>query len=230
MSLKKIGLALIAVLALSAVVAQVASAANFETSGGIWKKNGSSIGTTKEPVTCEIDPGTVGVLTTTVGTSGTPLKLQATGTSCPEGKVFNEAGEAKFSGKIKFTGVTVVEPAGCSVVGGAVETVALAGSVGMKKGSSTIDTVEFKPASGTQFAEVEISGCSIANAYPVKGVVYGQPTNVTCTEAATQTVDFSEAIQNDAGGALTFGTKPAQISGELSAKLTNGGNFSVCNV
>ncbi len=227
MSLKKIGAVLIAVLALGAMMASSASAANFETSHGTWEVNGASLVGSKA-VTCEIDPSTVSTLKTTVGKNNVPLKLQATGTTCPGGEIFNESEEAKFRGHVRFTGVTVIEPTGCSVEGGAVETVALKGSVGMKVGSSTIDTVIFEPATGEEFAAVTIAGCSIAGEYPVKGKVIGQPTNVTCTEAATQTVDFSEAIQNDAGGALTFGNKAAQIEGELSVKLTGGGNFSVC--
>ena len=63
----------------------------------------------------------------------------------------------------------------------------------------------------------------------VKGSVVGQPTNVTCTEAASQTVDFSQEIEESAGGTgLSFGKHAAHINGELSVKLTEGGKFSVC--
>ncbi len=229
MSLKKIGAVLIAVLALGAMMASSASAANFEAAKSTWHFLGFTLGPIKKHVSCEKDPGTVSTLKTTVGKNNTPLKLQATGITCPEAEIFNESEVAKLTGKLKFTGVTVVEPAGCSVAGGAVETNAVKGTVGMKKGSSTIDTIVFEPAVGEEFAAVSIEGCAIAGEYPVKGKVIGQPTSATCTEAETQTFSFDEAIQNDAGGALTFGNKAAQVEFEVSTKITpEAANFSVC--
>ncbi len=226
--LKNIGAVLIAVLALAVMLASSASAANFETAHGTWEVNGASLVAGKG-VACEIDPSTVITLKTTVGKYNTPFKLQATGITCPGGEIFNEGEEAKFTGHIRFTGVTVLEPSGCSVEGGAIETVAVKGSVGMMVGSSATDTVNFEPASRAEFAEFGLTGCTLAGSYPIKGRLIGQPTNVTCTEAAAQTVDFSEAIQNDAGGAFIFGNRAAQIEGELSVKLTSGGNFTACS-
>ncbi len=218
MSLKKLGVALLAVLALGAIAASSASAAA-EESNGFWYKESTKL-TTAEPVTCaQVGEAT---LTTTVGKNNTPLKLKAAGTSCPGGEIFNEASKAKATGKIKFTGVTVVEPVGCSVEGGAVQTEALKAQVYME---GTKALVRFAPATGTQFAEVEITGCAIAGAYPTKGVVFGEAINPTNTLASAQNVKFSTTINSAAGGELLFGGHAAVITGETSVTLTGGGQF-----
>ncbi len=232
MCLKKVGVALIPVVVLSVVAAQIASAANFETSKGFWYVNGSKLAqgsANGKHAKCEVDPGTVIGLTTTVGKNNVPLKFQATGIACPEGEIFNESEEAKFRGKIKLTGMTVVEPAGCTVAGGTVQTNTVKGSVGMKKGSSSIDTVVFEPAVGEEFAEITIEGCTLSGGYALKGVIYGQPTNETCVEAEKQTVDFSKEIEEGAGGVLTFLGHGTQITGELSLSLEGGGKFGICS-
>jgi hypothetical protein len=222
MSLKKLGLALVAVLALSAVVANSAMATATE-SNGFWYKAGAKVAAgTKLAVTC----GNTGnfVLESTVGASNTPLKLEATTVTCPGAEIFNESSKAKATGKIKFSGVKVVKPEGkCVVTGGTVETVALKGQVWME---GTTAYERFAPASGETFANVSIEGCSIEEVYPAKGVVFGKSVNATGVEAATQEATFSGAINTTAGGALTFGGHSATLAGTGTFKLTGGGNWS----
>ena len=222
MSLKKLVVALFAVLALSAVVANSAMAAATETNG-FWYKGATKLenGTAKGlAVTCsQVGEAT---LTTTVGTNETPLKLKATSTTCPSAKIYNESSKAKATGSIKFAGVTVVEPAGCKVVGGAVETEPLAGQVWME---GTKAMFKFAPATGTIFAEPEIEGCSIAGAYPTTGTVFGESVNATNVGSTEQNLKFSKTINSTAGGALTFGKKPASIEGQLKVVLTGGGEY-----
>lgn len=91
--------------------------------------------------------GAVSTLGENVG-AGTHRKIRRPVPAVKKGEIFNEVGEAKFRGRIKFTGVTIVDLAGCSTVGGAVETEAPTESIGMKKDSGPIDTVEVTPLQG----------------------------------------------------------------------------------
>jgi len=220
MSLKKLGLALLAILALGAVFANSALA-TAEESNGFWYGEGTKLaaGVKSEIVCSQVGEAT---LSTTVGTNNTPLKLKATATECPGAVIFNESSKAKATGKIKFTGVTVVEPAGCSVVGGEVETEPLKGQIYMK---GTKVLFMFSPVSGEIFAEPEIAGCAIAGGYPTKGVVFGESTNATNFEAEEQFLNFSAAINSAAGGSLTFGGHSASITGKtkfITTKIEGG--------
>src|SRR6185503_11540602 len=61
--------------------------------------------------------GVEGVSTSQVGAASLKTggyELKWTGTECVECKIENAGGTAVGSGKLKFTGVTVAEPAGCS--------------------------------------------------------------------------------------------------------------------
>jgi|GEM_PF-2694480 len=135
MSLKKIGLALVASLALGALMASSASAA-VETVAAQWYTGAGpttlAVGTTKT-VTGKVAEhpviGKKGELTTTIATL--PVKLTSTGFECVGCTIQNKAVNGKKeteptttekanviaygSGKIKFTGVTVDEPVNCTV-------------------------------------------------------------------------------------------------------------------
>jgi hypothetical protein len=205
MRLTKLGLALIAILALGAVVANTAMATATE-SNGFWYAEGTKLTAEEggQPVVCaQVGEAT---LSTTVG--GKPLKFKATGGTCPEFVIFNEGSKAKGTGKIKLTGVTVVEPAGCTVSGGELETVKLSAQVYME---GTKVLVRFAPASGTVFAEPKVTGCSIAGAYPIKGVEFGEWGNATGVGAFKNSITFSGEINAAAGGSLTVAGQAATI-------------------
>ncbi|HTT94812.1 MAG TPA: hypothetical protein VMF55_09070 [Solirubrobacterales bacterium] len=231
MSLKKVGSVLLAIVALGAMFASAASAEVSETGKSQWYvgtkalANGSS-----KSIECAIGEHNAekkAVLTTTVGKVA--LKLTATGVSCPGGKIEQSGTMAVGSAtSIKFTGVTVSEPENCST-STELNTEPLNAFVEMEKGSATKSFIKFVPRAGTLFIKVPITGatCSIANPeYEIKGTVYGEAVNPTGTGATEQPVTFSEAIQNTAGGALTFGSKPAQLTGRAIFKNLNGANES----
>ncbi len=126
MILKKLGMSLVVVLALGAVMASSAFA-TASTEAKVWKvgttEGGTSTLTGTKAVTIEKKSGSTNpTLTTKVG--GTELVLQATGIECQSCTITNESatksGVATGTGKIKFTGVTVVKPSTCAVTGGAV--------------------------------------------------------------------------------------------------------------
>jgi len=62
------------------------------------------------------------------------------------------------------------------------ETKLLEGIVGMKKGSSTIETIQFKPEEGETFETVTLEGptCPFAGTYKITGTLWGnRPTSQT---------------------------------------------------
>ncbi len=114
---------------------------------------------------------------------------------------------ANGTGIIKYAGVTVTKPAGkgCVVTGGAVETKELKATT-----SEQAMGLKFEPASGTLFAEFNVTGCTIAalnGKYEVKGSVVGEPVGTgTVTTAAGTT----------AQGTLTLRGQKAGIDGTLN--------------
>jgi hypothetical protein len=210
---KHLGLALVAISAIAAFIASSAMATATE-SNGYWYKDASQL-TTSESLIC----GNSGNFTLESTVLGTPLKLQATGVSCPSSSIFNESSKAKASGKLKFSGVTVVEPSGCVVAGGTVESAELRGQIWME-GATAYE--RFAPASGTTFAKISIEKCVIAETFLLKGTVFGKSVNATNVAKATQELEFSGAINSTAGGSLTIGVNSATLKGTSTFKLTSG--------
>lgn len=224
MGVKRIGLALAAVLALSGFTANSAMGAAEETNG-FWYKEEAKLASGKangQAVTCSTEESFF--ITSTVGASETPLKLKATGVSCPGGKIYNESSKAREESKLKFTGVTVVEPAGCEVSGGTIETEPLSTQVFME-GTKVLQRIA--PASGENFAEFEIAGCAIANVYPLTGTVFAETQNVTNVSANACKMGFSISISSLAGGVVKVGGKIGHFLGGIKRVLTGGGNHKV---
>jgi len=149
--------------------------------------------------------------------AGFATTLQATGvegTNSPTmmNNLSGEEHQATGEGKIKYTGVTVTNPAGCSVAGGTVTTFQLKATTagqGM--------ALKFEPAEGTTFAEFEITGATCPEG--VKGVkkVVGSVVS-SSIEGATTKFDH----ENTTGqGTLRIGSAvgpKAGISGLLTLK------------
>jgi hypothetical protein len=88
MRFKKLALALLAIVALSAVIANSAMAAT--TGITSWYKEGVKVTegpANALPITCT--QASEFVISTTV--AGSPLKVKATGAECPESKIYNQA-------------------------------------------------------------------------------------------------------------------------------------------
>jgi hypothetical protein len=222
MRLKKLGAALAVVAALAAVFASSSFAAA-ATTAEPWVVGGSTL-TGSETVTSAIDAGTTATFSTEV--AGTKYKLESTGIECVGCKIENVGGSAVGSGKLKFTGVTVKEPASCSVAS-SIETTALSITADWMSGTTTY--VKFVPTAGEtkEFATAEITGCSLATNLVPKGSIFVQAKNTTGTPAVEQEVTSSEAINNAAGGSLKVGTKAAVLAGSAKFKLSGGKTFQV---
>lgn len=222
MRLKKFGALAIAVFALGAVLASSASA-TATTGLASWKINGKAI--TTHAVTCRIGEHE-GASRFTLSTSllGQSITLTATGVNCPESRIFNEGGAAKDEGFIEFTGVTVDEPAKCTVPNGTVKTNLLSTELYME-GTKVYD--RFVPKTGTVFVELTLSGkeCAAAGTYPVEGEVFGEAAFETGVERAEQPLTFSGAINATAGGSLTFFGEPASLTGRAINEVGGGAVF-----
>jgi hypothetical protein len=223
MSLKRLGVALVASLALAAVFASSAFA-TATTTNSHWNVAETTLanGETRE-VKCSRDGAANFVLTGTV--AGSPAKITATTLECPTGDVIKQEGEHSIAtGTLKFSGLTVDEPAGCST-SASITTKALTAKILME--GTTVYT-QFEPTAGATgtFASIPLTGCAAEGTYPVKGTSCGLVTEQTGMEKANQTLTFSETIQNTAGCSLTLASNPAQITGAANNELVSGKEFS----
>ncbi len=226
MSFKKLGMALLAVVVLGAIMANSAFAENSFVAGGSWVVGGTKLAegeANAKALTTEANEAST--LTTTV--AKTPLVLSSSKINCLTCAIQNSGvTTAVINGKLKFEEVKVVEPAGCSVTGGAIESKALVATLGMG-GTGTGATLKFVPKAGetTAFALVELEGasCPISGLYKVTGSQFGESANATKSFAETQEVITSAAIQASAGtpGSLKFGENPATLAGKLKGTLTS---------
>jgi hypothetical protein len=221
MKLRKLGVALLACMAVAAVFASAASAA-WEVEGKA-QANGFTE-TVKVAATSNF---------TLVGTFlGTAVELEATGLECAKGVVCeitqNGATDAS-SGQLTFTGVKVVKPTGCSVAT-ELTTNPLTDKLIMDKTAGSTSTFdEFftdKKKEGEKevevpFIEITLTGtCAIAGTpFPVKGTVTGL-TNNTGVSAVNQPLTFSAANQTTGGGSLVLGKGAATLTGSATNTLS----------
>ena len=216
MRLKKLGTALVVVLALGVVMASnafataVGEAATWRTGSEGTVLSGSETVTTTGS----------GEFVTTVGE--TPLALKATGVECSGCKIENSEGFAIGAGKIKFTGVTVSSPATCAVSGGSITTTALDTTSYYMIGVGWYTWIH--PLTGTTLATVTLTkgsgACALSGSYIISGSVFLKMANNTGTFAVTQSSSSSEAINSEAGGSLEFGSKKAALIGTATMSLS----------
>ena len=223
MRLKKLGAALVVVAALGAVLASSAFAA--ATTTDVKWYTGASPGTELSG-SAEAKTSQVGSSTFETTVSGVAIKLHSTNTECVECKIENSGGTAVGSGKAKFTGVTVQEPATCSVAS-SITTTKLTWKADYMIG--TVNYILFEPAAGstTAMATIELTGasCPIKTAIVPKGTVFVKMQNTTGTQAAEQKVNLSAAINTTAGGTLHVGEEPASMSAVTANRLASGSQF-----
>jgi len=219
MSLKRLGIALVASLALAAVFASSAFATatttkSFWTTGGASLASGSTAAVKCSAAENFILKGTV---------AGAETEIKATTLECPSGDVIKQEGEqAIATGTLKFSGLTVLKPSGCKT-NASITTKPLTAKTFME-GTTTYE--RFAPTEGEVFANVPLTECAAEGTYPAKGNVFGQASNATGVDATNQQLTFSGAINSTAGGALTLGTNAATISGKANNELASGATFS----
>jgi hypothetical protein len=226
MSLKKFGAVLLAVLVLGVIAANGASAANEYNGevGSAWY-TGASPGTKlaegeSKTVTGELS-GEKASLETTI--AGLPFDITWKLWELTESSFRNEnLGGGRWSGTTRdiwtLQAVAVTIPIHCSVPE-KITTKTLTGTVAMKKGSGTVATVKFAPESGTTIATIEVTGaeCPIAGVYKLTGAIFAEAASATGVFGSSQTLKFSQAIQESAGEAksLKLGESAAFVTGAL---------------
>jgi hypothetical protein len=233
MRLKKMLVALVACMALTAVAANAAQAALH------WTVNGGTTLAGPETVTVGTDGPGAGAWLLSGTTLGTTVELTAENVECGTVGGCTIQGAGASTGTLKYTGVTVMKPAGCSAgnpgkTAGSITTAALKDQVKMDKkvAGSTVVFDEFLPSSGTTFVEIEFSGatCTLAEiSLPVKGQAEGETghtvsgvftPNTTGQEFSPQLLRFGSAQQTTGEGALTLGTGAVTLTGIASNTLS----------
>ena len=217
MRLKKLGTALVVVAALGAVLANSAFAA--ATTTDVKWYTGASPGTELSgSKTLTASEEGIGSFETKV--SGTQITLHMTGTECIECKIENSGGVAVGSGKLKFTGVTVQTPAKCST-STSIETKAL--SLTADWMIEPFSYIKFVPTKGeeAEFAQFTLTGteCPLKTTVIPKGTVFFLNINQTGNQEATQHVNTTITVNNEAGGTLHVGTEAGMLAVTLNLSI-----------
>jgi hypothetical protein len=151
----------------------------------------------------------------------TPVWLTATGIECVEMTITDvTAGThmAVAAGKLKFTGVTVMEPAGCGINAN-LTTNALSGDLKMDKANATVSLLELKPTVGEVVVPFELTGalCPLAGVNSqIKGTFFALMTDATGVPGAQQRFAFAKPEAEM--GTLHVGPEKADVFGELLAE------------
>lgn len=151
--------------------------------------------------------------------AGLELELEATevtGTGTMKNSLTGEVHKASGSGKIVYSGVTVLKPAGrsCVVKGGKVETVELA--------AETVESgLKFAPKTGETFATFTVESCTkpeLNKAYNVTGSIIGTPEGATTVFTRAGTTEQ---------GTLLLGGQKAGIAGKVTIKGESGDGLAL---
>jgi hypothetical protein len=238
MRLKKLGLAIMVVGVLGAIVAASASAA-VETVEAEWYTGNPTVTLTNdETVNLKLGkhqllgtPGPEVKTRFTVVSGANTYELTATGIECVECKITNgttNAQKAMGEGKIKFTGITVMQPeTTCEVAGGTVTTNILVWHADYMHGGKAFVKFEPKAGAATAFVTVQIVDCPLSTPLVVKGTVFGEAANNTGVAAKEQAITFSEAIHKTTASTINVGGKTAILEGQAIATLASGAEFGV---
>ena len=197
---------LVAVLALTAVAASAAKASEWYI--GATKLSGSE--------SVKVEAAEKFTLESEV--LGTKFKLTATTLDCEGCTISNPGG--KGAGVLSFAGLTVHEPAGCSVAS-PLKTNALVGEVIMDPTDTIATFDKLTPGSGTTLLTLKITGCAAAGSYPLKGSFAGRINN-TGVAAVKPPILLSGAEQATGGASLTLGVNAATFTGRALSYLSGG--------
>jgi hypothetical protein len=227
MSLRKLGIALIAVMALGASSAPNAFAIDEAvTDVSSWTVGGVNLAqNTPKAITCKRTAASENFKLETI-VAEAPFELEATGVSCSEAAITNVtvAGVhmAVVTGKVTMSGVKVVKPSGtsCTVPEEMIKTNLLEGILQMGKAprNKTEESfLEVKPdaaAGQTRIATAKVEGCSLEGSYPITGNFYTTMTLNTKEDAVVQ--EFNGNFTTCAMSFLKFGFNGGCFFGELA--------------
>ena len=220
--LRRLGAALFVVIALGAVLAGSAFATATTTAANWYTGTSGTLLTGSATLSASAS----GATTIATMISGEPVEIQASSVSCVGCSISNSPAGAHGTGKLRFSGLTVVHPSpGCNVTD-PIETAALTFEADWMEGTSAL--VRIVPTSGSTgtFLSFTLSGSCWNGTFPVKGNVFGKTTAATGTQTSNQTIQFTAAINSAAGGGLAAGGNAATLTG-TDVLSTGGTPFGV---
>jgi hypothetical protein len=225
MKIKTLGLMLVVSAALGAVLAGSASATP------VTKKSQWEIVTTPLTTAQAVKCSKSGLADFTIKGDllGQSVDITIPMAECKEATISNAVvgGEnmAVDAGRLRFTGVTMMEPSGCNVSAGEITTEPLVSKLEMDSASAGVIYDRFEPAAGASgnLFLLKITSCALAGSYQFKGVIYGQFLNATGVLAVNQPLGFNAAT--NALGSFTAGGSPATVTGEMNTELVSGSEF-----
>jgi hypothetical protein len=210
--------ALVALEAVSAVDAMAAP----ETRTSWWYVGGTAL-TAGSPETIKCSK--TGAADIEIG--GTSLQIHATGVECLSATIENKLISSSKMGlgavTLKFTGVTVTQPAGAGCkTASSFSTNAISTNLELESANKTESYLRFVPASGDTFATIKFDSCAAAGTYPWKGIFYGGWVNSIGVFAVTQQMTLEPFM-----GVTTFGGKAAHISGDAKFEVGSGNSWGL---
>jgi DsbC/DsbD-like thiol-disulfide interchange protein len=223
---KVLGLCLVAVFAMSGLVAAQASAMEFA-----WHVNGSKLEAGKEKALTSKAKGAQVLKTAVIG-----IKVEI---SCAEAST---AGAKIIGGipgtsteTVEYKGCTVAKPSGCKVKGGTITTNPLKDEIVEGVGTSAGKAlVLFAPVTGKVFAEPKLEGGFTCLSLAVEGSVLAEA-NPQLQEVTTGVLKFepangkesknSKGVTNKDG--LTVSGNAATVTGEVETTLSPAETFGV---
>jgi|GEM_PF-4094958 len=181
-----------------------------------WMIEGSTVASgSSENISIALEKSTTAVFHGKV--LGKAITITATGLNAGAGtKISQLNNEARTSGTLELTGVTVDEPFGCTIKNNKITTFNLVAEV--REVDKTIFN-HWAPETGTTLANVVVEGCGVAGTYPLNGAIYSTVESPKF-EAVSQLQQFSKEIQEAATGSLTLGSEPADLTMRAYSSLS----------
>lgn len=223
---KVLGLCLVAVFAMSGLVAAQASAIEFA-----WHVNGSKLEAGKEK-TLVSKALNAQVLKTTV--IGVKVEIKCTEVSTTGAKIIGGI-PGTSTETVEYKGCTVAKPAGCSIKGGTITTNPLKDEIVEGVGTSAGKAlILFSPVTGKVFAEPKLEGGFLCLSLAVEGSVMAevipQKEEVEMGMLKFEPANGKEA-KNSKGettkDGLTVSGNAATVTGEIETKLSPAEKFGV---
>lgn len=218
MNLKRLGVALLAVVVLGAIMASSAYAENeFSEPGGQWYTKSGGV-ETKLGATLDFSEFRfLGKSSLRFNVRGIPVDItiaKGRQSTCSIVNSLSTRATLDCIGLI-FEEVSISEPIICHIET-TITTKKTTGFLGMNK-AGTVATLKITPQEGAVLATIELTGekCTIAGLYKMTGTIFAQAKSATGVFAKTQEFETSEAIQKAAGETTSLKV------GESAAFLTS---------
>lgn len=223
---KVLGLCLVAVFAMSGLIAAQASAIEFA-----WHVNGSKLEAGKEK-TLVSKALNAQVLKTTV--IGVKVEIKCTEVSTAGAKIIGGI-PGTSTETVEYKSCTVAKPAGCTIKGGTITTNPLKDEIVEGVGTSAGKAlVLFSPVTGKVFAEPKLEGGFLCLSLAVEGSVLAEAVPQK-EEAETGILKFEPANGKESKGSggetrkdgLTVSGSASTVTGEVLTKLSPVEKFGI---